>query len=237
VAISPVEMNEALSVRSIGYHGFHLVGNFVNFIRTPISSKSAAVISLTLCLPFLFVAITAAYNWEPPFVHPLTEQMFLPDGYTPTILGRIVMLGMLLCLPVAFLINLLPMVTKAGSERTTPFRPTPAHSIIGVSLLFAVLVSLSDGVLYELRPFVTPLGSGSTLGQILFFLGLMALPVAFLLNRLPWLAKAGSGGVLTFQPTSINLIIGAAILLVILLIASAFMLEEIACSIGIPNCD
>ncbi len=86
-----------------------------------------------------------------------------------------------------------------------------------MSILFIVSITLSDGVLYELRPFVTPLGSGTIVGQILFFLGLLALPGAFLLDRLPRLARAGSGGVLTFQPTSINLIIGAAILLVILM--------------------
>jgi hypothetical protein len=199
-----------------------------------ISSKSAAVLSLTLCLPFLFFYIAGVYDLEPfiPFRHLLTS-----DGFRPTILGRIVMLAVLLCLPVAFLINLLPMVTKADSERATSFRLTPAHTIIGMSILLVVLVALSDGVLYELRPFVTPLGLGSTLGQLLFFLGLLALPVAFLLNRLPRPPKAGSGGGLTFQPTSVNLIIGAAILLAILMIASAIILETTACSIGIPNCD
>jgi hypothetical protein len=51
--------------------------------------------------------------------------------------------------------------------------------------------------------------------------------VAFLLNRLSRLAK----------PTTINLIIGAAILLAILMLASAILLEATACSMGVPNCD
>ncbi|MEW5987728.1 MAG: hypothetical protein AB1791_13930 [Chloroflexota bacterium] len=202
-----------------------------------ISPKSAVVMSLTLCLPFLFVSSTAMLGIEAPFVDLLNEKMISPDGYTPTILGRVVMLSMLFCLPVAFLINLLSMVTKAGFEQATPFKPTPTHAIIGMSVLLVVLIALSGGVSYELRPFVTPLGSGSVLGVILFFVGLLALPVAFLLNRLPRFARAGSGGGLAFQPTSMNLIIGAAILLVILMIAGAFILEEIACSSGIPNCD
>jgi len=199
-----------------------------------ISSKSATVLSLTLCLPFLFIYVTAVYELESfiPLRHLLTS-----DGFQPTLLGRLVMLGMLVCLPVAFLINLLPMVTQASSEQVLPFKLTSAHTLIGMSILILVLITMRHGVLYELRPFVNPLGSASSLGQLLFFLGLLALPMAFLLNRLPWLAQAGSRGGLTFQPTSINLIIGAAILLAILMIASAFMLETTACSIGVPNCD
>ena len=87
-------------------------------IRTMLSSKSAAALSAILCLPSLFAFITAMFNYEPPFVQQyLTE----PNGYTPSMLGRIVMLGMLFSLPAAFVINLLPMLTKAGSERTMPF--------------------------------------------------------------------------------------------------------------------
>jgi len=137
-------------------------------------------------------------------------------------------------LPAAFLMNLLAMITKADSEQRTAFKLTPVHSILGLSLLFVVLMTFSDGVRYELRPFVTPLGSGALLGQILFLFGLLILPAAFLL--LPRFAKA-SFGRLTFQPTSINLIIGAVILLVILMLVSGLLLETIACSGGVPNCD
>jgi len=206
-------------------------------IRTMVNLKPATAISLALCLPFLFVYITAMFNYEPPFVPLLDELMFSPDGYTPTILGRIVMLVMLLSVPVAFVINLLPMLTKAGSQGAPPFALTPAHTIMGMSILVVGLITFSDPVLYELRPFVAPLGSASILGQGLCFLGLLPLPVAFLLNRLPCLAKTGSEGALIFQPTSVNLIVGAAILLVILMFVSAGMLETTACSIGVPNCD
>lgn len=201
-------------------------------VSTPIRAKLAAVISLILCLPFFLFYVMAVYEVEPPFMYLLTE-----DGYRPTNLGRIAMLVMLFSLPAAFVINLLAMITKTDSEQRTTFRLTPVHSIIGLSLLCVVLITFSDGVRYELRPFVTPLGSGALLGQILFLLGLLVLPAAFLLNRLPRFATAGSGRRLTFRPTSVNLIIGATILLVILMIASTFMLETIACSSGVPNCD
>jgi len=205
--------------------------------RSFISSKSAAVISLALCFPILFIAITATFNYEPPFVALLDEHMFSADGYTPTMLGRIVMLGMLLSVPAAFVINLLPMLTKAGSEQPAPFKPTPAHALVGMSILLVVLIIFSKQIFHEFRPFVKPLGSAAILGQGLCLLGLLTLPVTFLLNRLPRFAKARSERALVFQPTSINLIIGAAILLMIIQFASAFMLETIACSIGVPNCD
>jgi len=204
------------------------ISNMTNSEKPPsfISSNSAAVLSVTLCLPLLFLYVSAAYDpvSEPSFAHLLTV-----DGFRPSLLGYIVMLGMLLSLPVAFVINLLPMFTKASSEQ-----PTPAHTIIGMSILVLVLITMRQGILYELRPFVNPLGLVSILGQILFFLLLLVLPAAFLLNRLPRIAKAGT---VKFQPTSINLIIGAAIFQVILMLLSAFMLEATACSIGVPNCD
>jgi hypothetical protein len=197
----------------------------------------ATVISIALCLPFLFVYMTALFNYEPPFVQLLNEWMLAPDGYTPTMLGRIVMLGLLLSVPVAFVINFLSMLKKAGMQQAAPFTLTPAHTIIGMSILVMVLITFSEPVLGELQPFVRPLGSASILGQGLCILVLLPLPVAFLLNRLPRFTKAGSEGALIFQPTSANLIVGAAILLVILMLGSAFMLEGVACSIGVPNCD
>ncbi|MCI0399599.1 MAG: hypothetical protein L0322_32355 [Chloroflexi bacterium] len=203
-------------------------------IRTMLNSRSAAVISLVLCFPLLFVVITASLNYEPPFVqHYLTE----PDGYTPTGLARVIMAVMLLSLPAAFVINLMPMFTRARSEETTPFKLTPAHAITGASILLVIMMIFSQQVLYELRPFVNRLGSAAILGQGLCLLGTLSLPVAFLLNRLPRLTKAGSEGALIFQPTSINLIAGAAILLIILMLISTLALEATACSIGVPNCD
>ena len=158
------------------------------------------------------------------------------DNYQPTTIGKVIMLGMLFALPAAFVVNLLSMVAKPGPEPTR-FKPTLSHAIIGLSSLVFVLITLARQVLHELSPFVNPLGSGSLLGQILFLLGLLILPAAFLLNRLPPFAKVGLGGRLAFQPSSVNLIIGGVILLVILMIASSFALETIACSSGVPNCD
>jgi hypothetical protein len=204
-------------------------------IQTMRHSTWAAVLSLALCMPFLFVYAAAIFNYEPPFAPLLEALLFTPDGLTTS--GRIVMLGLLLSIPAAFVINLLSMLTRAGAREAASFTLTPAHTVAGLSILVLVLFVFSDPVLHELTPFVMPLGSASVLGQGLCFLGLLPLPAAFLLNRLPRFTKARSEGALTFQPTSAGLIVGAAMLLTILMLASALMLEGVACSIGVPNCD
>jgi len=198
--------------------------------------RSAAIISFILALPLTLLFLISVLEVEP--FNGLLQSLFTAaDGYRQNAFGLVVLLGALLLLPVGFLINLRGMVARADSERATAFRLTPAHLIIGGSVLLVVLITWADGVLYELRPFVPASGSGFIVGRVLFFLGLLALPVAFLLNLPGRLARAGPGGVRMFRPTSINLIAGAAILLIILMIASTFMLETIACSSGVPNCD
>jgi hypothetical protein len=197
---------------------------------TRIRSKTATVTSIVLCLPIFVSYILAVMGLEPPFMH-----LLYIDSVRPTDLGRIVMLAMLGGLPAAFVINLLGMLTRANADRTRPFRLTPAYTITGVSVLFIVLMIFADCVRHELRPFLAPLGSASMLGQMGFLLGLLVLPTAFLL--LPGFANARVGVRKAFQPTSINLIVGAVILLMILMLVSGFVLEAIACSSGVPNCD
>jgi hypothetical protein len=206
----------------------------INSEKPLISSRSAAVLSLILCLPFLLIFVTEVYDLQA--LLPIKRLLTL-DGFQPTLLGRLLMIGMLICLPLAFLVNLLPMIRRRRSEQATSFKLTAADILVGMSLLALVLMTVSHGVLYELRPFVKPLGPAASVGQILFLLGLLALPMAFLLDRLPWVRSGGSSRIITFQPTSINLIVGATILLAMLMTASGFLLETIACSIGVPNCD
>src|SRR5262245_5429799 len=67
------------------------------------------VVSIVLCLPLLFLITTATLNYEPPFVKVLNQYILSADGYTPTMLGRIVMICLLLSAPAAFVINFLPM--------------------------------------------------------------------------------------------------------------------------------
>jgi hypothetical protein len=195
-----------------------------------IRSKSATVISIVLCLPLFLSYLFALNGLESPFM-----QLMYINGYQPTILGRVIMLGMIFSLPAAFVINLLGMVVQKNAEHEHSFRLSAGYLIVGISILVIVLATFFDGVRYELRAFVAPLGSAAIVGQAVFFLGLLALPTAFLL--LPRFAHAGLGGRNFFQPTSINLIIGAVILLVIVMLVSGFALEAVACASGVPNCD
>jgi hypothetical protein len=98
-----------------------------------------------------------------------------------------------------------------------------------------VLAIFSGQVLHELRPFVRPLGVAAFLGQGLCLLALLPLPVAFLLDRLP--RFRGNRGARLFRPTSVNLIVGAVSLLIVLMLVSSLALETTACTIGVPNCD
>ena len=135
----------------------------------------------------------------------------------------------------AFAINLLAMRPKPDSEEAPAFTPTPAHTVLGLSLLLVVLAIFAGLVLNELRPFVRPLGAAAFLGQGLCPLALLPLPVAFLLNWLPRFTESRAARL--FYPTSINLIVGAVSLLIVLMLVSGLALETTACAIGVPNCD
>ncbi len=189
-----------------------------------LDSRSAALLSVLLSLPILFVVVTAMLNYEPPFVQQVLTE---PDGFTPTRLARLFMLVMLGSVPVAFVLNLLAMFNGARAQQAKPFRLTPAYALVGLAILLLELMVFSPQVLRELTPFVRPLGSAAVLGQVLCLVGMLLLPVAFLFNRLPHFAR----------PASINLIVGAALRLMILLFITTFALEATACAIGVPNCD
>ena len=72
------------------------------------------------------------------------------------------------------------------------------------------------------------------LGRIVIFGGLLLLPVAFALNLQPMLKRQGPEGKRILYP--LNLIIGAAILILILFTWGGLLLEEIYCLQGI-RCD
>lgn len=202
-------------------------------VRTMLTQRSANIISLLLCLPFLFVLTSVMLNYEPPFVAWLEE----PDGYTPTMAGRVFMVFMLLSVPVALVVNLLPRFRKVSTGEATPFVPTLIHTLIGGTILVIVLMLLSRQLFYELTPFVAPLGSAAIVGQLPCLLGVLLFPMAFLLNRLPYTIQIKSGDTLNPPAISIGLIVGATILLIVIGLVTIFGLETIACASGVPKCD
>lgn len=205
-------------------------------MRIMTRSYWAALISLLLCAPLLFMLISATFHYEPAFVNRIDVVIFNADG-TPSLVGKIVMLAMLLSLPAAFLLNLAVMLRRAPAASVEPFRVTPLHVGVGGAILLGLLFLVQGQIAHELEPFVTPLGAAAPLARLGFLL-LLALPsLALLLNRLPRLHRADVGSGLVFQPASLNLILAAALLLMILILLSALGLEVSACAIGVPNCD
>ena len=198
-------------------------------MRTMLNPKWAAVISLILLIPTAFFFSMDLFNYEPRFVQQFFILLFTPDDDF-NIFGRIFEIYLISSAPVAFVINLLSMLRKARPEQTVSFRVTRSHIAIGSAILVIVLILFSKAVLFALPRLGPELGEGPILGQVLCLLVFLPLPAAFLLGRLPHLRRARSEGALVFQPTSINLMLGAALLLVVLMEISGFVLKAIACS-------
>lgn len=187
--------------------------------------KWAAVISAILLVPVAFFFSLDLFNYEPRFVQPFFMLLFTPDDFN--IFGRMFEGFLILSAPVAFVINLLSMLRKANPEQPAPFSITRSHTVIGSFILLAVLILFSKAVLFPL-PWIGPeLGEAPILGQVLCLLAFLPLPALFLLGRLPRLTRKSAGVIMVLQPTSVNLIIGAALLLVVLIEVSGFVLEAI----------
>jgi hypothetical protein len=98
--------------------------------------------------------------------------------------------------------------------------------------------------MFDIEPLVKPLnnlitiegqqGDINMLGRIVIYGGLLLLPVAFVLNLRPMLKREGTEG--KRKLFVLNLIVGAAILLLILFTWGGLIMEEIYCLRGI-RCD
>jgi hypothetical protein len=197
-----------------------------------LGARWATVLSAALAMPLLLLLIFVRLDYEPPFL-PLLNQ---PDG-TPTVLGRALMLGVLLSVPTGLVINLLPRLRRPAG-RSARFVPTPAHVIVGLTMLSVVMLTTAEMGLNELRPFVAPLGAAAFVGQVAFLLLVVALPVSVLLNRLPRFAAARWDGSPQGRTiVSANVIVGAVLMLLMIMLLSALAFEATACAVGVPNCD
>ena len=197
-----------------------------------LGARWATALSAALATPLLLLLVFARLDYEPPFVPLLTDS----DG-TPTALGRAFMLGVLLSVPTGLLINLLPRFRRPEG-RSMRFIPTPTHVIVGLAMLSLVMLATAELSLNELRPFVAPLGAAAFVGQVAFLLVVVALPVTVMLNRLPRFAAATWDGSPQGRAIiSANVIVGAVLILLMLMLLSAFALEATACGVGVPNCD
>lgn len=117
----------------------------------------------------------------------------------------------------------------------------PASAAVTSFVLALPLGLTFVAFMFDIEPLVKPLndlftiegqqGEINMLGRIVIFGGLLLLPFAFALNLQPLLKKGGKRKLYT-----VNLVVGAAILLLIVFTWGGLMLEEIYCLQGI-RCD
>lgn len=98
---------------------------------------SAAAVSLLLCMPFA-ISVMPFLDIE-VLAGPVRAALTF-DGQQLSMFGRFVVFGGVLLLPLAFLLNLVPMFSVAGKRGTISFSPRPVNLVTGVAVLLPVLL-------------------------------------------------------------------------------------------------
>ena len=108
--------------------------------------RSAAIMSFILCLPLAVPYVILMYDIE-PLIGPLNNLLTI-EGQQGDInmLGRIVIFGGLLLLPVAFVLNLQPMLRREGPERK---RTLYAINLILGAIIFLFIALTWGGLILE----------------------------------------------------------------------------------------
>ena len=114
-----------------------------NMLANP---TSAAIISLLLVLPIGFLRLALGSDIE-PLVRP-TEALLTVDGSHPHALGLAIICGGMLLLPIAFLLNLRPMLNMEGPEGKR--RLYAISMIVGVIILLLILSTWGGLILEEI---------------------------------------------------------------------------------------
>jgi len=106
--------------------------------------RSAAITSLILSLPLGLTFVAFMFNIE-QMVKPLTALLTV-NGYDLSALGRIVLMGGLFLVPVAFVLNLRPMLRKEGSEGK---RRLHAINLIVGAIILLLIIFTWGGLIVE----------------------------------------------------------------------------------------
>jgi len=107
--------------------------------------RSAAITSLILSLPLGLTFVTFMFNIQ-QLAKPLTALLTV-DGNL-NVLGRIVMIGGILFLPVAFVLNLRPMLKREGPEGKR--RLYAINLIVGAIILLLIIFTWGGLILEEI---------------------------------------------------------------------------------------
>jgi dolichyl-phosphate-mannose--protein O-mannosyl transferase len=106
-------------------------------------SRSAAITSLILSLPLGLLLLILFSGIEPLIT--AVESMLTVDGVL-NVLGRIILFGGMLLLPVAFMLNLRPMLKREGTERK---RRLYAINLIVGAIIVLLIAVMWGGLLVE----------------------------------------------------------------------------------------
>lgn len=111
--------------------------------------RSAAIVSLVLSLPLGLTYVILTLNIEP--LASILNNLFTMDGLQGEIqinmLGRIVILGGLVLLPVALALNLQPLLKKEGR------RLYPINIVAGTAILVLVILTWGGLILEQIACF------------------------------------------------------------------------------------
>ena len=109
---------------------------------------SAAITSLILAMPLGLTYVALMFDIEP--LARVLNNLFTIEGQQGEInmLGRIVIFGGLLILPVAFALNLRPMLKREGLERKR--RLHAINLIVGVVILLLIVFTWGGLILEEI---------------------------------------------------------------------------------------
>lgn len=107
-------------------------------IRSAIGNPwAAAMISLVLCIPF---AVSVIPMLEITMLAEPIRTVLTFDGQQLSMFGRFFVFGGVLLLPVALLLNLVPMFSLAGPERKISFSPRAVNLFTAIAVLLPILV-------------------------------------------------------------------------------------------------
>ena len=108
--------------------------------------KLAAITSFIFSLPLGLTFVAFMFDIE-PLVKPLNN-LFTIDGQQINNLGRIVIFGGLLLLPIAFVLNLWPMLKREGPERKR--RVYAINLIVGAAILLLIIFTWGGLIVEEI---------------------------------------------------------------------------------------
>ena len=114
-----------------------------NILTNP---RSAATMSFILCLPLAVPYVILMFDME-PLIRPLKNLLTI-DGQQINNLGRVVVFGGLLLLPVALALNLQPVLRREGSERKRTIHAV--NLIVGTAILLLITLTWGSLILEEI---------------------------------------------------------------------------------------